>query len=483
MPHSNGPFDFSVTHVSVRVEIMPKHQLLLAVIAPLTVAGVALGQLVPRVAGDFEKLWTVKSGRSWLEGPAYDGAGGIWFTNLKDLSPATPTDILRHDIASGTTAVMVQNSGGANGLAFDSQGRLLAALWHQGSLTRRPVNELHHVEVLADDWQGTPLVAPNDLTVAADGGIYFSDSGGRGVYYLNSNGDLSLGTVQTGTNGIALSPTGDTLYVVAGPIDSILSFRVSADGALTDRRVFAQPRRFLDGLTVDRLGNLYAPTAISLSAGVPLPDWLSTGHEVRVWNSSGEQILAFEPPELAVNAAFAPGDMLYLTTLTSLYRVPITFLHPGDYNGDEVVDRADYQFWTSHFGATSGMGLRADGNGNGIVDAADYVVWRENLGADSVPEFAVPEPPSYVFAAAVLFTANFLRVKSCRQHLTTTRNKRRHSENRLLGFFNIRERRQRRRSSLLSPSPSLPQSTLAPERIDLDSSSVRRSSLKLMMRM
>jgi gluconolactonase len=237
----------------------------------------------------------------------------VWFTDLKDLSSNTPTSILRYDIATDMVDIMVDDSGGANGLAFDPEGRLLAALWHNGSLTRRPVNDLTNVTVLADAWQEVPLRAPNDIAVAADGGIYFIDQDGQGVYYLSRDGDLTLAARASRSNGIALSPDGETLYVVAA--SNILSFNVPDDGMLTKRQVFASPGGFFDGLTTDRFGNLYALHMRSF-----------TDHQVLIWNEAGEELLAFELPEPGVNATFASDDMLYITGLTSLYRVPIAFV-------------------------------------------------------------------------------------------------------------------------------------------------------------
>lgn len=52
---------------------------------------------------------------------------------------------------------------------------------------------------------------------------------------------------------------------------------------------------------------------------------------------------------------------------------------PGDYNGDNVVDAADYVVWRNALGSMSMLG--ADGDGDGIVDQDDYVVWRANFGA------------------------------------------------------------------------------------------------------
>lgn len=53
----------------------------------------------------------------------------------------------------------------------------------------------------------------------------------------------------------------------------------------------------------------------------------------------------------------------------------------GDYDQNGTVEQADYDYWRTNFGVTSGAGLQADGNGNGTVDAGDYTIWQDNLGA------------------------------------------------------------------------------------------------------
>ncbi|WP_221435607.1 PQQ-dependent sugar dehydrogenase [Algisphaera agarilytica] len=63
----------------------------------------------------------------------------------------------------------------------------------------------------------------------------------------------------------------------------------------------------------------------------------------------------------------------------------------GDYNGNGIVDAADYTVWQDSFGSTTD--LAADGNGNGVIDAADYTVWQDNFGNTNLPASTIiPEP-------------------------------------------------------------------------------------------
>jgi hypothetical protein len=54
---------------------------------------------------------------------------------------------------------------------------------------------------------------------------------------------------------------------------------------------------------------------------------------------------------------------------------------PGDYNGNNVVDAADYVLWRKALGSSVATYSGSDGNGNGAVDVGDYGVWRSNFGS------------------------------------------------------------------------------------------------------
>ena len=51
---------------------------------------------------------------------------------------------------------------------------------------------------------------------------------------------------------------------------------------------------------------------------------------------------------------------------------------PGDYNGDHVVDAADYALWRKALGTRTN--LAADGNDDGIINPVDYTFWRQRFG-------------------------------------------------------------------------------------------------------
>ena len=87
----------------------------------------------------------------------------------------------------------------------------------------------------------------------------------------------------------------------------------------------------------------------------------------------------------------------------------------GDYNGDESVDLADYQWWRGSFGKS--MSYAADGNRDGVINAADYTVWRDHYqtGLNAEAAVAVPEPTGLSLLAIAAVAV--LSMPRCRRHL------------------------------------------------------------------
>jgi hypothetical protein len=79
---------------------------------------------------------------------------------------------------------------------------------------------------------------------------------------------------------------------------------------------------------------------------------------------------------------------------------------PGDYNGNGVVDMADYVLWRN------GGPLQNEVNTVGTVDASDYDAWRSRFGntsgSGSLNGAAVPEPGSAALMLAVVIGGIFV---------------------------------------------------------------------------
>ena len=125
----------------------------------------------------------------------------------------------------------------------------------------------------ASEYEGKPLRAPNDLTLDAKGGFYFTDPGGSNlenpigkVYYVDAKGKTRLAAEGLAfPNGIALRPNGKTLLVGESKHNRILSYNIISPGRLGKMRVFAnlpvkeaeQIANEPDGICLDAAGNLY----------------------------------------------------------------------------------------------------------------------------------------------------------------------------------------------------------------------------------
>jgi hypothetical protein len=97
--------------------------------------------------------------------------------------------------------------------------------------------------------------------------------------------------------------------------------------------------------------------------------------------------------------------------------LPVVESLPGDFNGDNVVNLADYTVWRDNLGAVDESAISFNGNGGG-VSAEDYQVWKSHFGqspsaaALSAHGQTVPEPAAW-WAGSVVMLA-LLRIAGIR---------------------------------------------------------------------
>ncbi len=300
----------------------------------LAIAITLLGAMVPALAA--AQPATIATAVAFTEGPTVDRDGTVYFSEMVSqrilkLSP------------SGVLSTFREPSNNANGLLIDPQGRLIACEGadsvRTGELVRfkpqitRTDLRTGQIELLADNYQGKPLVGPNDVTIDGSGRLYFTDLTGGAVYRIDGPGQLAriLAAPEIERpNGIQISPDDRTLYLVEanqaqGGARLIRSYDLQPDGTVRNMRVHYNfsPGRSADGMSIDRQGNLYASAGLNQLRGSA--ETLDTKAGIHVISPQGK-LLTFIPitEDTITNNAFGGPDMktLYITAGKTLYKVP-----------------------------------------------------------------------------------------------------------------------------------------------------------------
>lgn len=281
------------------------------------------------------KIYKLAEGFKFTEGPVWDRKNnGLLFSDpnnntIYKYSPEGEGQLTVFLDRSGYNGADIAEYGqpGSNGLTFDPQGRLTINQ-HGNRRVVRLEND-GKLSVLADSFDGKRLNSPNDLVYRSDGTLYFTDPPFglpkffedrrkelpfSGVYALK-DGKVRLVTKDfTGPNGIAFSPDEKFLYV--GDWDEknkvVMRYDVQPDGSLTNGKKFfdmtsAPGADAIDGIKVDKLGNLYVCGPGGL--------WIIS--------PEGKHLGTIIPPKEPHNIAWgdADGKSLYLCALTGLYRI------------------------------------------------------------------------------------------------------------------------------------------------------------------
>ncbi len=256
-----------------------------------------------------EKLTRAGGGYSFTEGPSVAPDGRVFFTDQ-------PNDKIEVWNENGTITTFMQSSERSNGTYFNKKGELVCCADLHNRLIVFTMDK--QSRILAENFEGFRLNGPNDLWIAPNGGIYFSDpyyhrdywgkshkedQKVRGVFYLNPAG-RTIRVIEDfkQPNGLIGTPDGKTLYVSDINDKKIWKYTINPDGSLSSKTLFAQEGS--DGMTIDDKGNVYL-----------------TNKLVSVYNAKGENIARIEVPEQPSNLCFGgkKRNILFITARTSVY--------------------------------------------------------------------------------------------------------------------------------------------------------------------
>lgn len=259
---------------------------------------------------------TTRSEPGLYEGPVWI-AGALYFSDFT-FGPGFPSRIQRLD-DKGVMRTAIADSG-SNGLAVDAAGAIVAGTHKFKGLSRFTLPGGARTLVAAS-YQGKVFNSPNDLVIAADGTMYFTDPdfqkaaapGGQAstnVYRVATDGAVSVvDASMANPNGIALSPAGDVLYVSGGGEHGVLRAYPIKGGVPQAGRDLVSGVTVPDGMAVDCHGNLYVTE--------------HTEKRLRVFTPQGKQIATIKVDANVTNAAFggADGKTLFITGAGAVWQI------------------------------------------------------------------------------------------------------------------------------------------------------------------
>ena len=302
-------------------------------------AGVVLATEIPGVVKAGAAIERIVTGFDGLDDPI-----GLMDQTLVFSEPGARR-LHRLNPRTNQVSVLVGESNESHGVTQDRAGRLISAQAWDGS-TRIAVVYPPGGEVLTANFEGRPFSRPNDVIVASNGGVYFTDpgltvqqadelvkrQGGKplaprlppAVYYLRPGGPpVRIENRMIRPNGIQLSRDEKTLYVSDSNGADVISWDIQPDGLVRNRHVFGTltgrslrdnglggVKTFADGMTIDNDGRLY----------------VATGGGVEVLSPRGQHLGTIPvkcPPADCQNIAFSGPEKrtLYIAGAGSLYRV------------------------------------------------------------------------------------------------------------------------------------------------------------------
>lgn len=270
------------------------------------------------------------------------GEGPVWREADNSLywSDVPNRRLLRWHFGDGRVTVAIDGTDFMNGNALDSEGRLVHCEHGRRCISRS--NGDGAAEPIVTHFEGKRLNSPNDIVVAADGAIWFTDptfgllmpSQGsladpeldhRSVYRFDPvSGKLRRMADFEQPNGLAFAPNGRTLYVsdtalslneIPGPqtgrTHEIQAFDVAEDGALSGRRLFYHTDHGVpDGFKVDARGWV----------------WTTAGDGIHVIGPDRTPLGFIPAPAICSNCAFGGPSITRLFITATNYLLAIDLL-------------------------------------------------------------------------------------------------------------------------------------------------------------
>ncbi len=261
------------------------------------------------------------TGLDWAEGP-------VWFGDQNCLlfSDIPNNRIMRWSEEGLTTFRNPANY--TNGHTRDRQGRLVSCEHGGRRVTRTEWDG--SITVLADGYQGKRFNSPNDVIVASDGAVWFTDphygimtdyEGFKApeelpcsVYRIAPDGTVeAVITDMACPNGLAFSPDESRLYVAdtgrmfSGDPQHIKVFDMVGGRPVNGRIFHSISPGCADGIRVDSDGNL----------------WSSAADGVHCIAPDGRLLGKILVPEIVSNICFGgrAKHRLFITATTSVYSV------------------------------------------------------------------------------------------------------------------------------------------------------------------
>lgn len=227
----------------------------------------ALSKVLPDGGGVGE--WElVGSGYAFTDAACADAEGNFYFSDL-------PNGVLyRVPAAGGAPEAWLKNGPKISGMKFGADGTLYACVQGQGTNNVKTIVAIDPVTKKVETLATT--VQPNDLVVARNGFLYFTDTGAGAVVRvpLTARG-MSRPPVATGgirqPNGITLSPDQRQLWVSEYGGTNVWNFLIAEDGSLSGGERLAALRTPVnkadsggDGATTDAAGRIYVTSHLGV---------------------------------------------------------------------------------------------------------------------------------------------------------------------------------------------------------------------------